>query len=118
MDQLKTCGSFLGAFTVGESLGGSETTLPDYDLKERPVAEVGKMDWRGRERVEDRVLDPDAESAGGGDEGTIAGADEGEKDNIMSVDDLQSPSHGSSPARPLSPEGAALSPRRLLPVNL
>lgn len=50
--------------------------------EERQVEEGGEEDLRERELVEDRIVDPDEESAGG-DEAAMAGADEVEEDNIM-----------------------------------
>ena len=55
----------------------------EESAEERPVVEGGEEDLRERELVEDRIVDPDAESAGGGDDGAIAGADEVEEDDIM-----------------------------------
>lgn len=82
------------------------------------MAEGGEKDLGERELVEDRFVDPDAKSAGGGNGGAMAGAHKVEEDDIIAVDDLQLSSHRSSPARPLSPEGAALFSRLHLPVNL
>ena len=50
--------------------------------EERPVEEGGEEDLRERELVEDRIVDPDEESAGGG-ESARAGADEADDDDIM-----------------------------------
>lgn len=50
--------------------------------EERPVEEGGEEDLRERELVEDRIVDPDEESAGG-EEATRAGADEVEDDDVM-----------------------------------
>lgn len=50
--------------------------------EERQVEEGGEEDLRERELVEDRIVDPDEESAGG-DEAAMAGADEVEEDDVM-----------------------------------
>ena len=55
----------------------------EESAEERPAAEGGEEDLRERELVEDRIVDPDEESAGGGDEGAMAGADEVEEDDVM-----------------------------------
>ena len=55
----------------------------ENSAEERPVEEGGEEDLRERELVEDRIVDPEEESAGGGEDGAKAGAAEVEEDDIM-----------------------------------
>lgn len=50
---------------------------------ERRVEEGGEEDLRARELVEDRIVDAEDESAGGGEDAAKAGADEVDEDDIM-----------------------------------
>ena len=67
---------------TGKVVKAIEVDDEEESEEERQVEEGGEEDLRERELVEDRIVDPDEESAGG-DGAAMAGADEAEEEDVM-----------------------------------